>query len=361
MTFDPATVLILSSSLAAASALYLAFEWFSVRESSLLLWSSGFSIISVCSALALMRANGFLLIGIWVANGGLIAAHWLFGAGVASLMKVRLPRSWYLVILIWPLMLLLPDAPWWSRVVLCIQSLLIACITLHASFLLRPYGNLLRVGAVQLRYVLMMHGLFYAVKAGSTIVLGANLNLEAFQGAVIKISLGEGILAIILIALSMTGTERHRREQLTLHDPLTALYNRRALEMHLARLAGINSGAGSGVVLLINIDNFKQVNYLHGPSAGDKLLVSLSELIRAALPHDSIAARMSEDEFVILLSEFSSSNATALGNDLRKPFEQMARALFPTPNTVSLAIKINQFEASTKNLMALIERCDSAA
>lgn len=360
MTFDPATVLILSCALAAAAMLYLAVEWFSVREASLLFWSAGFAVISVGCVLALLRSSGFFLVGIWFANGILILAHWLFLAGVASLMQTRLGRGWYLILMIWLAMLLLPEASWWSKVMLCIQSLLIACMTLYASLLLRPYGNSLSVGAVLLRYVLLMHGLFYVAKAASSIVLGSQLNLATFQGIVIKISLGEGLLAIILIALSMTGTERHRREQSTQHDPLTGVYNRRALEIHVVKLFELVSSANPGTFVLINIDNFKQVNYLHGHSAGDKLLLTLRELIRTTLPSDALVGRLCADEFAIVLRGLSAASVAILRDDLRKAFEQMALEAFPTPNTVTLNMEMILFEQAPESLAALLEQGSAA-
>ena len=100
MALDPSTILILSTALAAAAALYLAVEWRSVREKSLLFWSAGFAVITVGCVLALLRSSGFLLIGIWFANGLLIAAHWLFLVGVARFTDMRLSRAWNL--LPWP-------------------------------------------------------------------------------------------------------------------------------------------------------------------------------------------------------------------------------------------------------------------
>src|SRR5260370_22777422 len=82
--------------MAAASALYLAAEWGSVRERSLLLWSGGFAIIAVGCVLALLRSSGHMLLGIWFPNGLLICAHWLFLAGVAAFTHTRLPRLWWL-------------------------------------------------------------------------------------------------------------------------------------------------------------------------------------------------------------------------------------------------------------------------
>ena len=116
-------------------------------------------------------------------------------------------------------------------------------------------------------------------------------------------------MAIMLIALSMTGTERYRREKriarLAARDPLTALYNRRALEVRAPRLLDDVSSARPGALLLIDIDNFKLVNDLYGHTAGDRLLVALSEMIRSVLPEGALAARLGGDEFVILLSNAS--------------------------------------------------------
>ncbi|KAF1045761.1 MAG: Diguanylate cyclase DgcM [Herbaspirillum frisingense] len=364
MALDPSTILILTIALAAAAALYLAVEWGSVREKSLLYWSAGFGVITVGSFLALLRSHGFLLVGIWFANGLLIIAHGLFLAGVAWFTGTRLTRAWYLIAVLWLLMLLLPNEPWWSRVMLSIQSILIAGITLRASFLLRPHGVSLSVGAVQLRYVLLLHGLFYLAKAGSTVALGAFVDLAAFRGEVIQISLIKGAMAIMLIALSMTGTERHRREerieQLAARDPLTALYNRRALDMRAPDLLDQASPASPGALLLIDIDNFKQVNDLHGHTAGDKLLVALSEIIRDALPQGALAARLGGDEFVILLRAASSEDAVALGDNLRAAFAQMAREAFATPKAVTLSVGGTLFERPPAGLGALIERGDMA-
>src|SRR5450830_919851 len=364
MALDPSTILILTTALAAAAALYLLVEWRSVREESLLFWSAGFAVITLGSILALLRSHGFLLIGIWFANGLLIAAHGLFLAGVASFTQMRLLRAWYLIAVVWLAMLLVPNEAWWSKLMFVIQSLLIAGLSLRASFLLRPHGVSLSVGAVQLRYVLLLHGLFYLVKAGMPVALDAFVDLAAFRGEVIQISLVEGTIAIMLIALSMTGTERHRREerieQIAARDPLTALYNRRALFMRAPELLKLATPDSPGALLLIDIDNFKQVNDLHGHSAGDKLLVALSEMIRDALPHGALAARLGGDEFVLLLREASNDAVLALGNDLRAMFRQMASEAFPTPDAVTLSMGATLFAQPPAGLTTLLELGDAA-
>ncbi|MBS4088999.1 MULTISPECIES: GGDEF domain-containing protein [Pseudomonas] len=364
MPLDPITMLTISIALAAAAALYLAIEWRSIREPSLLFWSAGFATITVGSTLALLRSSGFLLIGIWFANGLLVTAHFLFLLGVARFTQTRLSSAWYLIFVTWLVMLLLPDGPLWSKVMLAANSLLVALATLKGSFLLRPHGKSLSVGAVQLRYVLLVHGAFYIAKALTVVIPGTLIDLAAFRGEIIQISLVEGAMAIMLIALSMTGTERYRREKeiarLAERDPLTALYNRRALEKRAPRLLADVSAERPGALLLIDIDNFKLVNDQYGHIAGDRLLIALSEMIRSLLPRNALTARLGGDEFVILLNGATSERIVELGNVLREQFLGTTAQTFPTTEPVTLSLGATLFEVPPASLAALIEQGDTA-
>lgn len=364
MALDPPTMLTISIALAGAAALYLAIEWRSVRDSSLLFWSAGFATITIGSTLALLRGIGLLLIGIWFANGLLVVAHWFFLMGVLRFTQVRLSRIWLSVVLVWFALLLLPVGPQWSKVMLMVNSLLVALLTLKASWLLRPHGKSLSVGAVQLRYVLLVHGLFYVAKAIIAITPGTLIDLATFGGLIIQVSLVEGAMAIMLIALSMTGTVRYRREariaRLAARDPLTALYNRRALEVRAGSFFKAVDSAQPGALLLIDIDNFKLVNDLYGHVAGDRLLIALSEMIRTVLPERSLAARLGGDEFVILLCGASSERVMELGGLLREQFQQYASRTVPTPQPVTLSIGANLFDQPPTSLAALIEQGDVA-
>jgi diguanylate cyclase (GGDEF)-like protein len=364
MAFDAPTMLTLTVALAVAAALYLAVEWRNVRESPLLFWSAGFATIAIGSTLALLRGSGLILIGIWFANGLLVTAHWLFLLGVARFTEARFSRAWYLIFVAWLAMLLLPEGPQWSRVMLFTNSMLVALVTLKASALLRPHGKSLSVGAVQLRYVLLMHGLFYAAKAMTAVIPGALIDLNAFRGLIIQVSLVEGAMALMLIALSMTGTVRWRREKrierLAARDPLTALYNRRALEARAGNLLKETSPTRPGALLLIDIDNFKQVNDLHGHLAGDRLLIALGEMLRALLPERALTARLGGDEFVILMDDASNARVVALGDALRQRFNHMAAQTFATPQAVTLSIGATLFDRPPASLAALIEQGDTA-
>jgi diguanylate cyclase (GGDEF)-like protein len=244
------------------------------------------------------------------------------------------------------------------------NSLLVALLSLRASFLLRPHGKSLSVGAVQLRYVLLAHGVFYIAKAMTAVIPGTLIDLASLRGEIIQVSLVEGVMAIMLIALSMTGTERYRREKqiarLAERDPLTALYNRRALELRAPNLLAEASTSRPGALLLIDIDNFKLVNDLYGHMAGDRLLVTLSDMIRSVLPEGALAARLGGDEFVILLRHASSERIEALGSSLREQFHDAAAQTFATPQAVTLSIGADLFDHPPISLANLIEQGDNA-
>jgi diguanylate cyclase (GGDEF)-like protein len=84
------------------------------------------------------------------------------------------------------------------------------------------------------------------------------------------------------------------------HDALTGLYNRRAaieaLDMSLAKVEG---GTGVGV-MFIDLDDFKQVNDVHGHRAGDEVLATTAERLLALVRPSDRVCRLGGDEFLVL-------------------------------------------------------------
>src|SRR5690242_8770744 len=81
-------------------------------------------------------------------------------------------------------------------------------------------------------------------------------------------------------------------------DAATGLSNRKEL-LHSIRDA--LEAKRTGALLLIDLDDFKRVNDLHGHLAGDQLLRSVAEIIQQAAPEAACCARSGGDEFGILL------------------------------------------------------------
>ncbi|MDQ0851259.1 diguanylate cyclase (GGDEF)-like protein/PAS domain S-box-containing protein [Arthrobacter sp. B3I9] len=97
---------------------------------------------------------------------------------------------------------------------------------------------------------------------------------------------------------------------LAFKDPLTGLSNRQLFNERLA--AALQGPSGTAVdVLLLDLDDFKEVNDIHGHHAGDQLLVEVGRRLRACVRPDDVVARLGGDEFVILLVGSPDAGAAA--------------------------------------------------
>jgi diguanylate cyclase (GGDEF)-like protein/PAS domain S-box-containing protein len=143
-------------------------------------------------------------------------------------------------------------------------------------------------------------------------------------------------------------TERKDFEQAlryqAFHDALTDLPNRTLfvdrVERALAR-AG-RSGVGAAVMFL-DLDNFKVINDSLGHAVGDQLLVTLTERIKSCLRHEDTLARLSGDEFAVLIEDVRDPEdvrrlADRVQEQLQAPFILDRREVFAT---VSIGIAVS--------------------
>ncbi len=145
-----------------------------------------------------------------------------------------------------------------------------------------------RVGSLRLR----------ASRAGIWIDLAGFVGTAA---VVLAGALGLAWLAAGRLRASVAEAERRTR-YLALNDALTDLPNREALRQQLARtLQRCERGGQSAALLIVDLDNFKQINDNHGHAAGDRLLQQSALRLRALARPGDTAARLSSDEFALLL------------------------------------------------------------
>jgi diguanylate cyclase (GGDEF)-like protein/PAS domain S-box-containing protein len=113
--------------------------------------------------------------------------------------------------------------------------------------------------------------------------------------------------------------ERYR--SLSLTDSLTGLFNSRYLHERLPAEIERASRYGRPLSLLVlDCDNFKSINDRYGHLEGDKVLMSLAEVIGLCLRRSDSAFRYGGEEFVVLLPEAGEQASVALANRLREMF-----------------------------------------
>lgn len=90
--------------------------------------------------------------------------------------------------------------------------------------------------------------------------------------------------------------------ELSQRDPLTGLANRRSFQTALEREVDRVSRSGdSALLLLLDLDNFKNVNDRHGHPAGDAVLKSIAATLKSCVRPMDVAARYGGEEFAIVL------------------------------------------------------------
>jgi len=152
-----------------------------------------------------------------------------------------------------------------------------------------------------------------------------------------------------------------RLQGLSMHDALTGLPNRRAIEQALQRewQRWQRHGTHFGVVA-IDLDLFKRVNDTHGHLAGDDLLTQVGQHLAAAVRNVDVLARTGGEEFLVLVPDTTPEGAMQAAERLR---HSVGAAPF-TVNQVGLPITISLGVALVRpadaDLRALLARADRA-
>ncbi|EXG80260.1 diguanylate cyclase domain-containing protein [Cryptosporangium arvum] len=123
-----------------------------------------------------------------------------------------------------------------------------------------------------------------------------------------------GVGGVVCNARDVTEARRFR-DQLqheATHDPLTGLPNRALFNERLAAGA-----SGPCALLLVDLDDFKLINDVHGHPAGDAVLVAVAGRLRECARPGDTPARLGGDEFAVVLPETTPADAEAVAERFR--------------------------------------------
>jgi diguanylate cyclase (GGDEF)-like protein/PAS domain S-box-containing protein len=136
-----------------------------------------------------------------------------------------------------------------------------------------------------------------------------------------------------------------RLEYLTDHDFLTGLVNRRRFEQELCREAERVARYGTpGAVLVIDLDNFKDVNDAFGHKAGDDLLKGVAGAVRHRIRQTDLLARIGGDEFAVLLPQTDSEQAQVAADGIVKAMGRHVAVLGDRSIRVTASVGVAMFD-----------------
>ncbi|MBI4934916.1 MAG: EAL domain-containing protein [Actinobacteria bacterium] len=169
------------------------------------------------------------------------------------------------------------------------------------------------------------------------------------------------------LAPSMRKAMLHQRIEFEArHDGLTALPNRSSFERLVdAAIADIEHGSADvdddgvlGVVIMMDLDRFKEVNDTLGHHAGDSLLIDFAHRIRSSLQPGDVLARLAGDEFAVLCRRTVDGMhqlSAALVNEARRPFNIDGLEV-----VVTMSVGVAPMVGAVKDASTMLRRADIA-
>ncbi|MBN9225739.1 MULTISPECIES: sensor domain-containing diguanylate cyclase [Legionella] len=150
--------------------------------------------------------------------------------------------------------------------------------------------------------------------------------------------------------------------ELSLHDPLTDLYNRRYLNDILSReLIRVAREKKALCVAMLDIDNFKQFNDTYSHLAGDELLKSIGKLLKDSFRESDIPVRFGGEEFVVVLLNTALNNAVNKMEELREKIKNITIYFKGTLlNNVTISIGVAEALKDGASIEEIIKAADHA-
>ena len=140
---------------------------------------------------------------------------------------------------------------------------------------------------------------------------------------------------------------------LSIHDKLTGLYNRAFFEAEIKRL---DSNRFMPLTIIMgDVNNLKLTNDIFGHHAGDKLLITIANILKSVCREEDIISRWGGDEFIILLPKTDEKNALEIINRIYEKSKTIDNnLLFP-----SIAIGTANKKDKSQNILKILAKAEA--
>jgi len=233
------------------------------------------------------------------------------------------------------------------------------------TLLLTSTSHVVHVASRMLGASYILFSMFFLVRAATTlneIPLANFLTAGSMHSSallVIQLSILCSTFGVVWIAT--TFLEHDLRDQAT-HDPLTQVYNRRALNDIVSNEHSRSMRSEHPLsVIMVDIDQFKKLNDQHGHLAGDIVLKDFANVLcRNTRGHDTVA-RFGGEEFIVLLPDTDLEQVKLVAEKLRTEIANHESYLVDDQIiSVTASFGITSSQAEDEPWQSILERADQA-
>lgn len=192
----------------------------------------------------------------------------------------------------------------------------LVCIVSGAVFLIRPQ--------ISLMIYLITYGAYYIVL--DFFIVNQQVLLSNRVNGITAVGIGFLLSLIIwhynyvnIIQRRHIETQQKQLMEMAYYDPLTGLPNRRLFHKAIKEeYSSIKYNGHESVIIILDIDNFKNINDTYGHLVGDKVLEQISGLLKENARKTDIISRFGGEEFLILMPDASLDEGYEFAERLRK-------------------------------------------
>ena len=365
MSLDIPTLFVIAVFVCAVSGCLLLLSWLQNRNvRALVLWASALILGSIGIALVAARGDISNTWSIVIANAILTTAYGMMWAGARNFDGHATSAPLVLAgAVIW-LVACHFEAFFASlQARTALMSAIIVSYSLLSAWELwrgRGEGLMFRLPVILL---LLVHAAFFVARIPFAGVLP--LPMDSKDAGWWTFTIFEAVFFAFCLPIFLGAMARERAvlgyKRASLIDPLTGVANRRAFFERAEKLLHRSSfDRRPAVLLLFDLDRFKDINDTFGHSVGDHVLRAFCGAATAALRPDDLFARLGGEEFASLLPRTSLDEGLAVAERIRASFEATTLKGGVNASAATVSVGAAMSIDSSRTLADIIEAADQA-
>lgn len=184
----------------------------------------------------------------------------------------------------------------------------------------------------------------------------------ALLGRVYQLDPSLIILMLIPVLLLHNTLDKANKSKLVYIDDKTKLYNYRYFDEKINELFNKASEKSSNLsIVFSDMDYLREVNNTYGHAAGDKALISISNVLKENCKENEIAVRFGGEEFVLILPNYNKEQATKIAEKIRCDIEKTEILIDDDKHiNVTMSLGVSTYPDDVNSMEELIKSADDA-